>query len=264
MVFKRELKRNMKGLIIWGAILSGLILMMLSIYPQFAADQQAMNDMLEAYPEQLKKAFGMDSLNMGTLIGFYGIEVYMFTTLLGSVYAALLASGILVKEESEKTIEFLLSKPITRIQIVAQKLGGVLTNLVLLNALMVAVSLIGFSFADEAIPVKSFTLLAVGTFLLHLTMAAIAFLLSAFMRKNRSIVAISLGVVFLSYALQIVSGVSETMAGLRHFSFFHYIDAAEVVGQEAIEGVYILVMALVIVSSIAASFLYYNKKDIAV
>jgi ABC-2 type transport system permease protein len=125
MIFQRELKRNLKSLIIWGTILSGLILMLLSMYTQFAANQQAMQDMLEAYPAQLKKAFGMDKLNMGSLIGFYGIEVYMFTTLVGSVYAALLASSILVKGESEKTIEFLLFKPVTRVQIVAGKLAAV-------------------------------------------------------------------------------------------------------------------------------------------
>ncbi|TXK86222.1 ABC transporter permease subunit, partial [Parageobacillus sp. SY1] len=108
------LLRAVKSLIIWSIVLSGLILLTLSIYPQFAEQQKEMTKLLEAYPESIKKAFGMNELNMGDLMGFYGIEIYMISTLLGSIYSAILASNILAKEENEKTIEFLLSKPVTR------------------------------------------------------------------------------------------------------------------------------------------------------
>lgn len=263
MIFKREMKRNMKSLLIWSVILSGLILMMLSLYPQFAADQHAMNEMLDAYPEQLKKAFGMDTINFGTILGFYGVEVYMFTTLVGSVYAAMLASGILVKEESEKTAEFLLSKPITRADIVVQKLGAVIANLLLFNCALILASLLGFSFTEEEVTYGVYALLALATLLLHLTIASISFLLSSVMRKNRNIVSISLGIVFLSYALHIAAGVSDQLSAIRHISFFHYIDAASIIAGETIEPVYIGVMALVTALCIGVAFVYYQKKDIA-
>ena len=133
MIFKREFSRNKKSLIIWSIILVGLILMTLSIYPQFAEQQESMEELLKAYPEPLKKAFGMDTLSLGSLIGFYAIQVYFMTTLLGSIYAVMLAANIVAKEENEKTIEFLLAKPISRSQILTEKLLAVFTNVVILN-----------------------------------------------------------------------------------------------------------------------------------
>lgn len=265
MIFKREMKRNLKSLIIWSLILAGLVLMMLSIYPQMAADQKAVEDMMKSYPEPLKKAFGMNELNFGSLLGFYGIEIYMMTTLVGSIYAALLASGILVKEENEKTIEFLLSKPVTRTEIVGQKLAAVVTNLVLMNVLLTLTSIAGFQFADgERYDGRTFAVLMAATFLLHLTIASISFLLSAFMRRSRNIVSVSLGIVFISYFLHITAGVSEKFESLKYVSFFKYVDAAHIVAEGAMEAVYVWIMLLLTGFCIAAAFLYYKRKDIAV
>lgn len=244
--------------------MAGLILLMLSMYPQFAADQQALNDMLELYPEQLKKAFGMNTLDFGSLIGFYAVEVYMIATLAGSVYAALLASSILAKEEGDKTIEFLLSKPITRSQIVMQKLLAVAVNLIVFNVAIAGASLIGFSFSDEPLDRPSFALLLLGAFLLHASIASIAFLLSAVMRKSRSIVSIALGIVFASYALHLVSGISEQAKLLRHISLFHYVDAAELIASGHIDGVYAVIIVCLITICIGFAWMYYNRKDIAV
>lgn len=264
MIFRREWKRNVKSLIIWTTVMAVLILLMLSMYPQFAADQQAIQDMLKAYPEPLKKAFGMDTLNFGTLIGFYAVEAYMIMTLVGSVYAALLASGILVKEESEKTIEFLLSKPVTRTAIVGQKLLAVIVNLMVFNIGMAAASWIGFHFADDQVDLGSFVLLMISAFLLHTTFAALAFLLSAVMRKSRSIVSLALGIVFASYAIHITAGITDDASFLKHVSLFHYVDAADLLNKGELDGLYVTIMICIMVVSIGLAWKYYIRKDISV
>jgi ABC-2 type transport system permease protein len=265
MIFKREIKRSRKSLIIWSIVLGGLILMLLSIYPQFAEQQQGMTELLEAYPESMKKAFGMDQLNFGTLIGFYGIEIYMMTTLLGSIYAVMLASNILAKEENEKTIEFLLSKPVTRSQIVTQKLLSVIVNILILNGISTIVSLIGFQFAEDAnVPVKTFTLLVTATILLHLTFATIAFMFSSLMRKTRNILSVSLAVVIITYFMSVFSGVSEDLDILKYFSPFKYFDAANIINENKLEPLYVFLMATIIMISILVAFMIYRKKDIAV
>lgn len=169
MILKREFKKNLKALLIWSVVLGGFILMMLSIYPQMAAEQESMQELLKAYPENLQKIFGMDRLNFGTILGFFAVEVYFMTTLFGSIYVAMLASNIIAKEENEKTIEFLLSRPITRTQILLQKLGAVVLNILIINIVFTVTSLLGFQFSEDAdVPLKTFLLLMIATFLLHL------------------------------------------------------------------------------------------------
>jgi ABC-2 type transport system permease protein len=265
MIFKRELRRSRKALIIWSFVFTGLILMLLSIYPQFAEQQDSMKELLDAYPESMIKAFGMDQLDFGTILGYYGMEIYMMTTLLGSIYAAMQASNILAKEENEKTIEFLLSKPVTRTQIVSQKLLAVIVNIVILNGVSTIVSLIGFQFADNPdVPVKTFTLLVIATFLLHLTFAAIAFMLSSMMKKTRNILAVSLSIVIVTYFLNVFAGISEKLEVLKYFSPFKYVDAANIINDNVIETIYVFIMAAIIVISIFVAFMIYKKKDIAV
>lgn len=263
MIFKREFSKNLKSLLIWSAVLACLILITMSVYPQFAKNQQTMNEFLKAYPESMKKAFGLDKLAYGTVLGFYGVEIYLMTTLLGSIYAALLGSNIIAKESNDKTIEFLLAKPVLRNEIVAQKLLAVFVNIVLLNVAIVLSSLAGFQFAKNAdFSLKTFAILSLAVMLLHLTFGAISFLLSSIMKKTRNIISISLGLVFVEYFLHVMSGISDKLSNFKYISFFSYIDAGNIVSKGALDMAYIIIMTAIILISIIASFIIYHRKDI--
>src|SRR5690606_29946435 len=198
MIFRRELRVGARGLVIWSAALGGLVLLMMSVYPSFAEDARVMEDMLAVFPEPLQNVFGMQTLSLASYAGFYGIEVHLINTLAGSVYAALLAGGMLAKEENDRTAEFLLSKPVTRAEVAGQKIGAVLVNLLLLNAVIAAVSFACTGFADGPVETDLLAWYALASLLLHVTVASVAFLLSAAMRRSRSIVSLALGLVFLS------------------------------------------------------------------
>jgi ABC-2 type transport system permease protein len=265
MVFGREMRRNLKALMIWVVVLGALNLLMLSVYPQIAAQTQNLQEMIKAYPEPLRNALGMDSLDFGTLLGYYGIEVHFMITMLGSVYAAILAGGMLAKEETDKTAEFLLSKPITRHGIVMQKGAAVAVNVLLLNTVSAIASLCGFQFAPEHdVSIGVFGALVLAAVLLHLGFAASALLLSAAIHRSRTVLSLSLGFVFVSYFLQILSGMSDRYEWLQWLSLFHYADAGEIIAEETI-GVYkVLIMFAVIGAGFFLALIYYRKKDIKV
>lgn len=265
MIIRREWKRSRKSLLVWSLILAGLIIWLLSIFPQFAEQQESMDQLFAAYPDSMKDMFKMNELSLGTLIGFYGVEVYMMTTLLGSIYAAILASNMLAKEESEKTIEFLLAKPVSRTEIVAQKAAVVILNLFILNAAAAGASLIGFQFAKGYdVPYKIFAFLTIGAFLLHLTFAALAYLLSAIMRKTRNTLAISIAVVIIAYFFNMMSSLSDKIEALKYASPFYYADAAAIVNEKQLDPLSVLVMLAVCSLCFFAAFWVYKRKDISV
>lgn len=265
MIFRRELARNLKSLLIWSGIIGGLVLLTLAIFPQMEEQQETMEAMIESLPEAMKKAFGMDRLGMGSLIGYYGIRVYLMPTLVGSIYAAILAGNIIAKESAEKTIEFLLSKPVTRFQIVGQKLLAVIVNLVILNTIIVLSAVAGFQFAESSdVALHTFLLLTIATFLLHLTFASIAFLLSAALRRTRNITSASLGIVLFSYFLNVVSAMSEDLSALKHVSFFRYVDAADIIIKNTMVSAHVVVMLALVIVCLSTAFIYFNRRDIAV
>ncbi|MBB6454061.1 ABC-2 type transport system permease protein [Salirhabdus euzebyi] len=263
-IFKREWKTNLKSLLIWSASVTAVILLLLLIYPQMAEQQQDISELLKAYPEGLQQVFGMDQLDMSTLLGFYGIEVFMMLTLLGSIYASIFASNILSKEENDHTAEFLLAKPVTRRQIVTEKLLAVLCNVVILNIVATVSSLIGFQFASSKMPMDTFWIFVVGALLLHLTFAAISFFLSSFIRKSRKILSVSLAIVILSYFLSIAVGLSDSLEALKFFTPFEYVKATEIATTNQLDPLYLLLMGLIMVVSISLAYFIYHKKDMAV
>lgn len=265
MILKRELARNLKSLIVWSLIMGAIIILMLSIFPQMAEQQQSMDDLMNAYPEAMRKAFGMDTLDLGTLIGFYGVEIHMITTLLGSIYAVMLASSILSKEHTDRTIEFLLSKPVTRTRIITDKWLAVLINLILFNSFSALSSIIGFQFAANSdVPAGTFALLIGMVFLLHLTFSCIAYLLSTLLRRGRAILSVSLGVVFITYFFSIMAGISDDLHFLKYFSPFKYADAADIISAGAVEPLYAGLMLAICAACVLIACSFYRRKDISV
>jgi ABC-2 type transport system permease protein len=132
-LIKTEFKRNLRSLILWSSIVAGMAALMLLLYPAFKDAFSQMEEFLSIYPEEFLEAFGMGEggLNMSDFYGWFGVEGYLFVNLIGGSYAAILGGSILSKEEDDKTIEFLLSKPISRDHILYGKGLVVAINLLL-------------------------------------------------------------------------------------------------------------------------------------
>jgi hypothetical protein len=67
------------------------------------------------------KAFNMDISSMDSAYGWLKTEGFVFVYLIVGVYASIMGSNILLKEESEKTIEYLNSLPVKRRDILKSK-----------------------------------------------------------------------------------------------------------------------------------------------
>ncbi len=264
-MFKREWKRNAKSLMIRSAVLGGLVLLTLSIFPQFAEQQKEVTKLLQSLPPAMVKAFGMDQLSIGDLTGYYGVRVYTITTLLGSVYAAILAANIVAKEENDKTIEFLLAKPVTRSEILTNKWLVVTVNILILNVVSLLVSFVGFQMAKGYdVSLKAVYLLTMATVFLHFTFAAVAFLLSTMMRKTRNASSFALGLVFVTYFMSMMSSISDDLSFLKYVSPFKYVDAAPIINELQIDPLYMVLMIVIISVSIVSAYAIYRKKDIVV
>lgn len=115
-MFKREIKINFKSFAIWTMILILIFLVVYLIYPSIINSDsiKSLNEMMEVFPEEMLKAFNMDISSIDTAYGWLKTEGFVFVLLLSGVYSGILGSNILLKEENDKTIEYLNSLPITR------------------------------------------------------------------------------------------------------------------------------------------------------
>ena len=82
---------------------------------------QMIDEMMNMFPEEVLKAFNMDITSIDSAFGWLKTEGFVFVLLITGIYSGILGSNILLKEENDKTIEYLNSLPIKRTNIVISK-----------------------------------------------------------------------------------------------------------------------------------------------
>lgn len=168
------------------------------------------------------------------------------------------------REEDEKTIDFLLAKPVTRWSIVTAKYAAAMFYLFLMNALLTLANFLAIEAVrgKSVYSLKAYLLIALGAFLVQWTFASLGFFFSVFFVRSKVLTSISLGLVFGMYFISITSAVSEKLADLKYVTPFQYVNAAKIINNESLEGVYLVIMGVIIVLTTVGTYLAYQRKDI--
>ena len=132
-IVKHELRQGRNTFLIWSGAIGFLLVVCIFLFPEMKGEMDSISQLFSSMGS-FTAAFGMDRLNFGTVSGYYSIECGNVLGLGGAFFAALCAVGILSKEEKEHTAEFLLSHPVSRMRIVAEKLVSVLLRITVLNS----------------------------------------------------------------------------------------------------------------------------------
>ena len=258
-LLKHELKQGSRTLAIWTASIGFLVAICLFLFPEMKGEMDNVSDMF-ASMGSFTAAFGMDRLNFGTLIGFYAVECGNILGLGGAFYAALIAVSALAKEEKERTAEFLLSHPVSRVSVISSKLAALVIQIVVMNAAIFALSAACIAAIGEEPAWKEICLLHLAYFLLQLELAGICFGISAFLRRGS--LGIGLGIAAIMYFLNIIANISEKAEFLKYITPFGYAEGADIVSNASLDGKLVLVGMAFAVVGVAAAYFWYSRKDI--
>ena len=207
------------------------------------------------------QAFGMDRINFGEFLGFFGVECGNVLGLGGAFFAALLGISALAKEEKEHTAEFLLTHPVSRTRVITEKLCAVIVQIVIMNLAVIAVTALSVLIIGEEADIKIFALLFLSFFLMQLEVAAVTFGISAFLRRGSLGIGLGLAAVF--YFMNIVANLIDETKFLKYITPFGYTESADIIADGALNGGYLAVgMALAAIGVILA-FWKYGRKDIS-
>ena len=254
-----EWKQNRVSLLVWSAALAFMLGICVLIYPQMSTQMSELSDMF-ANMGAFTDAFGMDQLNFGEFMGYFGVECGNTLGLGGALFAAILGISALCKEEKEHTADFLLSHPIPRSGMIAAKLIAVLTQIIVLNLVVLAVSSVAIAAIGETPAWGKLMLLFLAYTLMQIEIACVTFGISACIQKGG--LGIGLGVAFLFYTLGIVSNLTDSITWLKYLTPFGFADGASVIGDGAIDPKYLLSGILLSCLGVLTAFRVYTKKDI--
>jgi ABC-2 type transport system permease protein len=259
-IFLHELKFAGKSVLIWSGSMTALSVLYILVFKGLGSDIASFAEFMKRLPEAVIAVFNIYLDSLSRLEGFYSF-VFSFVVLCGAVQAMNLGTGILSKEVRDKTADFLMTKPVSRPQILTAKLLAALTAVVMTNILYM-----GLTFAAAALIVGHFDVKLL--FLISLTMLfvqmiflALGFIVSVAARKIRSVISVSLSAVFGLYILGSLGAVIGEEAA-RYISPFRYFETSYILANGAYEQSFVLVGFLIIAATVVGSYLIYLKKDI--
>lgn len=258
-LIRHELRQGKIPFLIWTAAIGFLLAVCVFLFPEMKGQMDNVSDMF-ASMGSFTEAFGMDRLNFGTLIGFYAVECGNVLGLGGAFYASLCAVNMLSKEEKNRTAEFLLTHPIRRRRLIAEKLIAVWILITALNLIVYALSVSSIAAIGETIPWKELTLLHAAYYLLQIELAGICFGISAFMRKGS--VGVGLGIAVMMYVLNLIANIAKSAEFLKYITPFGYCEGADIVKDGALNGTMVAVGMIFCAIGIIAAYVKYTRKDI--
>lgn len=261
-IYVHEVRTRIRSVITWSVAVAAIIFLFFSLFPAFASQADLLNSIFSRMPPALLEAFGMQNSNLSTVLGFYSF-IFVFVQLCLAIQAGNYGFGLVSIEENELTADFLLSKPVSRGQVMTSKLLAALTSLAITNLAVWAVSFIalGMFNGGRSYVTSTLVLLLLSIVIFQLFFLAVGLAISLLVKRVRSVTPYSLGLGFGAYVLSAFSAVLVEVK-LEYITPFKQLDPAYIVRNGAFNTPLILVNVAVTIVALAASYWLYIRRDI--
>ena len=262
-IIRGELLQRRWSTLWWVVGIAAFISLTLGVYPTFRDQAAQIDQSLQSIPDSAKALF-TDTNDFLSPVGYLSSQVYyLLLPLLFSFLAVSLGSSLIAKEESNRTIELLLARPVARTQLV---LGKAAAGLIVLARVGLAIGLIG---AIEVLLIKfkgvsiwNVMLVTLMALVMSALFGTVAFALTAIgSLGRRAAIGVAVLIAFGSY---LVSSLDKTVTWLQWPAKvlpFHYYRPADILDGhftpwEAL-GMCVIIALLIIVSCFA-----FRRRDI--
>jgi ABC-2 type transport system permease protein len=260
-IFVRELKANLRSLLIWGVIVILFVTIGISKFSGYEGNPELLA-VLDQLPPALLSAFNFKAFNLTTLSGFFGVMFTYFALIL-SIAAAMWGSDIISKEERDKTVEFSLTLPVTRSRLVTAKALAALVNCIGLLLITWGASLVS---AAQYQPDSEFygflRLCMLSLFIMQLTFLAVGILLGCSMKRYKRASSVAVSLLLGTYFLSVISGLNKDLDFLKYFSPFKYFDAGVLLHEARLDLAFVGLSLVIILVSMVGAYLTYGRRDL--
>ena len=211
----RDMRRSLTG---WAVGIVALVGMMVALWP-------AIRDMdfsfVEQYPEALQELFNLDAISTGP--GFLNAE--LFSSLLPILFITFgvgKGAALLAREEDSGTMDVLLSTPLSRNRMLAEKAAAATTGVIGLGAVLFAATWLLAGIANMGVGAGYIAGASLAVVLLGLLFGSIAFAITAVVGKRAVAIGVSVALAVAGYVLYIAAGFVDWIRDLEWLTPFHH------------------------------------------
>jgi ABC-2 type transport system permease protein len=262
-IYLHEMRSNLKSLVFWCLGIAAVIAGGMGKYAGMAESGQSVAVFVKSMPRIVLALLGMNGIDLGTAAGFYAV-LYLYILVMSSVHAGTLGARIISREETDKTMEFLFTKPVSRVSIISSKISAAFTCALILNCFSLAVSLImlnavkGKGLAGN-LCVMSFWLLVVQLVFIFLGTA-----LASIGKKPSASESRASLIVLAAYMFYVLSDLDDSLEFLKFFTPFKYFKPGEILTGGRPELIFAVIAILAAGCFAVLTYVYFPKRDLTV
>ena len=250
---------NLKYVLTWTSIVFGIMFLYMILFPS-VEDMASIK--LESMPKELLQFVGMEELSdMGNFVTYFESIFYLILVAI-SIFAATFTARIISKEESSKTIEFLYSLKISRLEIYISKvLTGMIATMMLCIAVFVATIICGFAVGGETFVLFDVLQITKFSSLIPFVFFALSAMLAGISGKISAGSLSSMGVMVAYMVGYLGTLLGEKAEWLRYITPFEMLKPQVVLDMESETFVALFVFYLITILLLVVGGIVYKKRD---
>ena len=259
-IWAKEMKSTWISFLIWTIAVGGMGFVCILLYSSMEDSMQEMADSF-ASMGAFADAFGMSTLSIATLTGYFATEIGTIHGLGSGMFAAAMATTMISKEEAGHSAEFLLALPVSRGKAVGAKICAIITQILLFHIICGASYAGGFLLLGEEMMMKEFLTFMGLQILMNFEIAGICLLISAGSRENR--IGIGMGVALVLYLFDLMARIVPALEDYAMVSPYSFANASEIFVGKDMNYSAIGLGIVVIVACVAGGYTWYRTRDLA-
>lgn len=264
-IFMETLRRSWRQMFYWGILLALPGYYTIVLIPNVDTLKQY-EELMKSMPPILLQAFGAsDVTTMASAEGFISFSFLTYSLIIMLVYAVLAGLNITASEEDDGIMDMLLSLPVPRWRVMAEKYA--VYSLMCIG--IIVLSYIGLYLGAASVTLEiDMSLITIGGLNIILgLMLVMAFtaLVATTVRRRSTATIIVVTVLIASYFINFLGNAASgtAAAALKVFSFFQYADAQYVV-LNGFSAASLVILAVATGVLLAGSLWAWERRDVGI
>jgi len=257
----RTMKDNWKISIVLTLVFMGLMTMYSITFPAFKESIEEILGTLEGGGFEFFRGFEY----MNSYPGFLAVEGYeLFWILILGILIGFISASLISKEIESKTIDLLMSNPVSRKQLVFEKYIGMIPFILLINvAILVTIYAVTIAIGEE-INLGYLSMTHLISIIYFLTIASIGLLASVIIDEKMKASIFTTAIIVGMFIFDSISRLVPDYEALGYISLTHYYVPTDIIISGRVDGVGIIVLIAITIVCLIISMIYFERRNIVV
>ena len=258
-IFRRKLFKNWLMILGWGIGLGVLAYYLFDIYDTFFQRDVNLQQIFNAFPEEVLAFFGSDGIDLFSTAGFLHLEFFSYMPIVLGIMVVTSAANLITRSEEEGSLELILAQPVSRSLVFWSRTLALMLSVCLILVIVWGGAAIGLELHDFDLSQGQLVRPFVSLFSILILFLSLALFLSMVLPNSGSASLTAGFLLIASYFISSLAGIDENLEGFNCFSPLKYYQGGAAVN--GFNGEYLMLLFGFAVFFLLLAWFFFERRD---